>query len=111
MAYMNEEDTDMLELVPQVATWDENGLLNILCMWIFLCYMHWTFILSEGTFCDYQHTSNTKAPETYNSFQDYADTLKLECNGGAAGKLEGTPGTFEWTPNADTPKTVYYQVR
>ena len=59
----------------------------------------------------YKHTLNTQAPETYNSFQQYADTLELECTGGAAGKLEGTPGTIEWTPDTDTPDTVYYQVR
>ena len=57
---------------------------------------------TEGPFCEYKHSANTMEPEVYNTFQEYASTLELDC-------AEGTPGTLEWTPGADTPDTVYYQ--
>ena len=39
----------------------------------------------------------------FTSFDQYTETLTLECD-------DGQPGTFTWTPDENTPDTVYYQV-
>ena len=41
--------------------------------------------------------------ERCRSLQMYTDSLSTTCRA-------GSPGTLQWTPNADTPDTVYYQV-
>ena len=57
---------------------------------------------ANGSFCEYKITANTSDPETYDTFQEYAATLTLEC-------AKGSPGILVWTPDTDTPDTVYYQ--
>ena len=37
------------------------------------------------------------------TFADYFATLKLDCEA-------GQPGVLQWTPDKNTPDTVYYQV-
>jgi hypothetical protein len=43
--------------------------------------------------------------ENIETFEDYAKTLRLECDDGA-----DEPAVMNWTVSVDTPDTVYYQV-
>lgn len=56
-----------------------------------------------GRLCNW--TPNPDYPaDTFESFGAYQRTLTLECD-------EGEAGIIQWTPDANTPDTVYYQVK
>nr|XP_045605289.1 protein Skeletor, isoforms B/C-like isoform X2 [Procambarus clarkii] len=54
-----------------------------------------------GRLCEWHEDPNQPA-STFTSFGAYQRTLKLDCQ-------EGQPGVLQWTPDANTPDTVYYQ--
>ncbi|XP_064465589.1 protein Skeletor, isoforms B/C-like isoform X2 [Ornithodoros turicata] len=54
-----------------------------------------------GRYCEWEHKDVDKSDQV-KSFEEYKNTLELKCE-------EGQPGTFTWTPDKDTPDTVYYQ--
>ena len=56
-----------------------------------------------GRLCHWTHQGETDA-EDFESFGAYQRTLELKCD-------KGEPGVIQWTPDKDTPDTVYYQVR
>ncbi len=55
-----------------------------------------------GRYCEYQNKDSDRSNE-FDTFDQYVNTLELVC-------LEGTAGSFTWTPDETTPDTVYYQV-
>ena len=55
-----------------------------------------------GRYCEYKNIDFDRSNE-FASFEEYSATLRLECD-------EGEAGTFTWTPDENTPDTVYYQV-
>lgn len=55
-----------------------------------------------GRLCHWTHQGDDEADD-YESFGAYQRTLELKCD-------QGEPGVIEWTPDAKTPDTVYYQV-
>lgn len=55
-----------------------------------------------GRLCEWVEDPNQPAG-AFNSFGAYQRTLQLNCE-------EGQPGVLQWTPDANTPDTVYYQV-
>ncbi len=55
-----------------------------------------------GRFCEHK-SSGPKSADEFDSFDEYAVTLELDCE-------EGVAGTFTWTPDESTPDTVYFQV-
>ncbi|MPC25457.1 Protein Skeletor, isoforms B/C [Portunus trituberculatus] len=54
-----------------------------------------------GRLCEWVEDPNQPAG-AFNSFGAYQRTLQLNCE-------EGQPGVLQWTPDANTPDTVYYQ--
>ena len=56
-----------------------------------------------GRLCEWKEDPNQPA-DAFSSFGAYQRTLQLDCQ-------EGQPGIVQWTPDAATPDTVYYQVR
>ena len=55
-----------------------------------------------GRYCEYKNIDTDRSSE-FDTFDAYLPTLVLECN-------DGEPGMFTWTPDENTPDTVYYQV-
>ncbi|XP_013385793.1 protein Skeletor, isoforms B/C [Lingula anatina] len=53
-----------------------------------------------GRLCEWEQ--ETGAPQDAESFAEYSKYLKLKC-------YEGRPGVFVWSPDRNTPDTVYYQ--
>ena len=64
-------------------------------------------ILIAGRHCQVVETSSSATPATQcsSTLQDYLDTLTVSCQG-----TEDEAATLTWTPDEDTPDTVYYQV-
>ncbi|KAF0294155.1 Protein Skeletor, isoforms B/C [Amphibalanus amphitrite] len=54
-----------------------------------------------GRLCSWKEDPGHPA-DSHGSFGAYQRTLQLDCE-------EGQPGILQWTPDADTPDTVYYQ--
>ena len=54
-----------------------------------------------GRLCEWRETPNQPA-DNFKSFGAYQRSLNLDCQ-------EGQPGILQWTPDANTPDTVYYQ--
>ncbi|GLV32775.1 skeletor [Carabus blaptoides fortunei] len=54
-----------------------------------------------GRLCHWTHTGDREADD-FQSFGAFQRTLELRCD-------TGEPGVITWTPDADTPDTVYYQ--
>lgn len=52
--------------------------------------------------CHWTHTGDMEADD-FPSFGAFQRTLELRCDA-------GEPGVISWTPDANTPDTVYYQV-
>jgi len=61
-----------------------------------------TSCYTVGRYCEYMNVAGDRSNE-FTSFEQYMGTLTLECD-------DGQPGTFTWTPDENTPDTVYYQV-
>ena len=60
-----------------------------------------------GRYCEYKNIDFDRSSE-FTSFEEYSTTLRLEC---VEGRVEGEEaGTLTWTPDENTPDTVYYQV-
>lgn len=59
-----------------------------------------------GRYCEYKNVNFDRSSE-FTSFEEYVATLRLECDAVQAG---GESGVFTWTPDENTPDTVYYQV-
>ena len=57
-----------------------------------------------GRLCNWVPDQNQPLADEFASFGAYQRTLTLECE-------HGVPGVVEWTPDENTPDTVYYQVR
>ena len=57
---------------------------------------------ATGRLCSWKEDPSQRA-DSHGSFGSYQRTLNLACD-------EGQPGILQWTPDADTPDTVYYQV-
>ncbi|XP_061941831.1 protein Skeletor, isoforms B/C isoform X4 [Apis cerana] len=55
-----------------------------------------------GRLCNWLPDQNQPLADDFTSFGAYQRTLTLECD-------HGEPGIVEWTPDEDTPDTVYYQ--
>lgn len=56
-----------------------------------------------GRLCHWTHTGESDADD-FESFGAYQRTLQLKCD-------VGEPGVIQWTPDKNTPDTVYYQVK
>ncbi|XP_047526144.1 protein Skeletor, isoforms B/C isoform X1 [Pieris napi] len=54
-----------------------------------------------GRYCEWTHKT-TDQSSTSETFEDYLQTLQLECN-------EGEPAVLEWTVAHETPDLLYYQ--
>ena len=61
-------------------------------------------LAAAGRYCKWKSTLAVDSPNDYDTFDDYRDTLTLECDPGEAARL-----TF--TPDSNWPDEVYYQVR
>jgi hypothetical protein len=57
-----------------------------------------------GRLCNWKSDPNQPPADEFASFGAYQRTLSLECD-------QGEPGIVQWTPDKNTPDTVYYQVR
>ncbi|KAK1125042.1 hypothetical protein K0M31_006380 [Melipona bicolor] len=55
-----------------------------------------------GRLCNWVPDQNQPLADEFSSFGAYQRTLTLECD-------HGMPGIVEWTPDENTPDTVYYQ--
>nr|XP_031843267.1 protein Skeletor, isoforms B/C isoform X1 [Nomia melanderi] len=55
-----------------------------------------------GRLCNWVPDQNQPLADEFSSFGAYQRTLTLECD-------PGDPGIVEWTPDKNTPDTVYYQ--
>lgn len=55
-----------------------------------------------GRLCNWTPNPDGPSADEFTSFGAYQRTLTLKCD-------EGNPGVITWTPDADTPDTVYYQ--
>lgn len=55
-----------------------------------------------GRLCHWTHQGDLEADD-FESFGAYQRTLELKCD-------QGEPGVIQFTPNKNTPDTVYYQV-
>lgn len=56
-----------------------------------------------GRLCNWTPDPNQPLADEFSSFGAYQRTLTLVCD-------EGEPGVVQWTPDRNTPDTVYYQV-
>ena len=66
-------------------------------------YRYLTFYYTVGRYCEWE--KKISAPdEVSETFLQFKNTLELKCD-------EGDVGQFDFTPDADTPDLVYYQVR
>jgi hypothetical protein len=54
--------------------------------------------------CNWKPDPNQPPADEFASFGAYQRTLTLECE-------QGEPGLVQWTPDKNTPDTVYYQVQ
>lgn len=57
-----------------------------------------------GRLCNWTPDPQQPSADEFVSFGAYQRTLSLACD-------NGDPGIVQWTPDANTPDTVYYQVR
>lgn len=57
-----------------------------------------------GRLCLWSQDNAEDDPDKFEQFPDYRQTLTLKC------ASDGSAGTFTWTPDANTPDIVYYQV-
>lgn len=55
-----------------------------------------------GRYCVWQTKSIVDNVDSFDKFEDYQKTLEKNCT-------SGEPGRFTWTPDENTPDTVYYQ--
>ncbi|XP_067212523.1 protein Skeletor, isoforms B/C isoform X3 [Linepithema humile] len=55
-----------------------------------------------GRLCNWIHDQNKPEADDFATFGGFQRTLTLECD-------HGEPGIVEWTPDENTPDTVYYQ--
>ena len=62
-------------------------------------------VRSVGPLCIYEEGANSASTreDCSSTFTDYFRTLQQECRA-------GQPGVLQWTPDKNTPDTVYYQV-
>ena len=62
-------------------------------------------VCTVGPLCSYEEGPNSASTreDCSATFADYFATLQQVCE-------DGQPGVLEWTPDMDTPDTVYYQV-
>ncbi|CAG9821915.1 unnamed protein product [Phaedon cochleariae] len=56
-----------------------------------------------GRLCHWTQTGDLEADD-FQSFGAYQRTLELKCD-------QGEPGVIQWTPDSNTPDTVYYQLQ
>lgn len=56
-----------------------------------------------GNLCMWTQENPEDNPDTYNTFAEYRNTLKLKCDESIP------PAIFKFTPNASTPDLIYYQ--
>lgn len=56
-----------------------------------------------GRLCNWTPDPDQSPADEFVSFGAYQRTLTLICD-------HGEPGVIQWTPDEDTPDTVYYQV-
>lgn len=56
-----------------------------------------------GRLCNWNPDLNGPEADEYSSFGAYQRSLTLQCD-------RGEPGVVTWTPDRNTPDTVYYQV-
>lgn len=56
-----------------------------------------------GRLCNWTPDPDQPSADEFASFGAYQRTLSLVCD-------HGDPGVVQWTPDEDTPDTVYYQV-
>ncbi|KAK0396910.1 hypothetical protein QR680_001908 [Steinernema hermaphroditum] len=59
---------------------------------------------SAGRQCVWSRRNENEDADKYNSFQEFKQSLQLKCVGGA-----DSAGTLVFTPDHDTPDTLYYQ--
>lgn len=62
-----------------------------------------TKLTGVGRLCNWVPDQDQPLADEFVSFGSYQRTLTLECD-------HGEPGIVEWTPDQNTPDTVYYQV-
>ena len=60
---------------------------------------------AAGPYCEWVEDEPGVSPDNYDTFEEYKDQLRLECEGDIVNRP-----TFTWKPDADTPDLVYYQV-
>jgi hypothetical protein len=58
--------------------------------------------IGVGRLCNWSPNQDGPLADEFNSFGAYQRTLTLKCD-------EGEPGVITWTPDQNTPDTVYYQ--
>ena len=65
------------------------------------------YIIAAGRHCQYVETASSAnvATECSSTLQDYQNSLRVSCQGSAS-----EAANLTWTPNENTPDTVYYQV-
>ena len=70
-------------------------------IYVFVC----TSVCTVGPLCMYEEgpSSASTREDCSTTFADYFATLQLVCEA-------GQPGVLQWTPDKNTPDTVYYQV-
>lgn len=56
-----------------------------------------------GRLCHWTHQGDSEADD-FESFGAYQRTLELKCD-------QGEPGVIQFTPDRNTPDTLYYQVK
>lgn len=56
-----------------------------------------------GRLCNWTPDPDQPGADEFTSFGAYQRTLSLVCD-------HGEPGVIQWTPDENTPDTVYYQV-
>ncbi len=59
--------------------------------------------VSVGPYCEYLQPAGID-PDSYDTFQEYRMELELSCR-------KDVGDVLEWTPDRNTPDTVYYQVQ
>ena len=74
-------------------------------------FLHWNSLLlsliTEGPLCEWQ-SLGTQNPDNFDTFAAFRDAgLNRVCSSTS----QPTNNQLTWTPNSDTPDTVYYQVK